>query len=124
MPLDQKNFDYFTYVSDDGTSYNIRAEVTWAGISGHGLAARANGQPRYIGSGLQRPRMVKYVDLTTGRSVRGPVGTAAAYAALAIGATQTFAQPGTATPITYTLAAKTGERVPGSVAQTHLPDHA
>jgi hypothetical protein len=68
--------------------------------------------------------MVKYVDLTTGRSRTGPVGTAAAYAALDIGDVQAFAVPGSATTVNYTLAAKVGEKVPGSVAQTHLPDHA
>lgn len=124
MPLPQRNFGYFTYVSDDGTSYNIKADAEWAGITGHGLAARANGQPRYIKSGLQRPRMVRYIDLTTGRSVTGPVGTSAAYTALTVGATQSFPVPGSTTPVVYTLAAKTGERVPGSVIQTSLPDHA
>lgn len=124
MPLPQRNFDYYTYESDDGTSYNIRADMDWAAVAAHGLAARANGQPRFIGSGLQRARTVRYVDLTTGRSVQGPVGTAAAYAALNIGDTHAFPVPGSATTVTYTLAAKRGEKVPGSVAQSHLPDHA
>jgi hypothetical protein len=124
MPLPQRNFDYFTYVSDDGTSYNLRCDSDWAAISAFGLAARANGQPRYIASGQQKTRHVKYVDLTTGRSRTGPIGTAAAYAALSIGATQAFAVPGQVATVTYTLAAKVGEKVPGSVAQTHLPDHA
>jgi len=124
MPLPQRNFGYFTYESDDGTSYNIKADADWAAISAHGLAARASGQPRYIASGLQQPRMVRYVDLTTGRSVRGPVGTAAAYAALNIGDTHTFPVVGSGTSVSYTLAAKIGEKVPGSVIQTSLGDHA
>lgn len=124
MPLPQRNFDYFTYVSDDGTSYNLRCASEWAAIAGHGLAARANGQPRLIASAQQRPRMVRYVDLTTGRSVQGPVGTAAAYAALNIGDVQAFPVPGQAATVNYTLASKRGEKVPTSVAQTHLPDHA
>lgn len=124
MPLPQRNFDYFTYVSDDGTTYNIRAASEWGAIAAHGLAARANGQPRYITSGLRKPRRFKYVDLTTGRAVEGPVGTAAAYAAASIGDVQAFPVPGQVATVNYTLAAKIGERVPGSVAQTHLPDHA
>jgi hypothetical protein len=124
MPLDQPNFDYFTYESDDGTSYNLRAEVSWAAIAGHGLAARANGQPRLIASGQQRPRMVTYTDLTTGRTKTGPVGTAAAYAALNIGDTHAFPVHGSGTTVTYTLSRKTGEKVPGSVAQGHVADHA
>lgn len=124
MPLDQRNFGYFTYVSDDGTSYNLKADAAWAAIGAHGLAARANDQPRYIASGLQRPRKVRYVDLTTGRSIEGPVGTAAAYAALSIGDTHAFAVHGSGTAVTYTLAAKVGEKVPGSVIQSAVADHA
>jgi hypothetical protein len=124
MPLDQKNFDYYTYESADGTSYNIRADEDWAAVAAHGLAARANGQPRYIASGRQQPRKAKYVDLTTGRSRSGPIGTSAAFDALVIGATQTFAVSGGGTAVSYTLVAVTGEKVPGSVAQSHVTDHA
>jgi hypothetical protein len=124
MPLDQPNFDYYSYESDDGTTYNLKAEVTWAGITEHALAARANGQPRLIASGSQQPRKVTYVDLTTGRSKTGPIGTAAAYAAIDIGDTHTFAVPGSATAVSYTVARKTGEKVPGSVVQGHVADHA
>jgi len=124
MPLPQRNFGYFTYESDDGTNYNIKADADWAAIAGHGLAARANGQPAFISTGRRKPRTVKYTDLTTGRTVQGPVGTAAAYAALNIGDTHAFSVPGSATAVTYTLSAKSGERVPGTVIQTSLPDHA
>jgi len=124
MPLDQKNFDYYTYVSDDGTSYNIRADEDWAAVTGHDLALRVSGQPRFIASKSQRPRKATYVDLTTGRSRSGPIGTATAFAALTIGDTQTFAVSGGATPITYTLVSKVGEKVPGSVTRSHVLDHA
>lgn len=124
MPLAQDNFGYFTYESDDGTSYNIRADAEWAAVTEHGLAARVSGQPRYIASGAQKPRKFKYVDLTTGRSKIGPVGTAADFAAADIGDTHSFAVQGSATPVSYTLAAKVGERVPGSVIQSSVADHA
>lgn len=123
MP-DQRNFNFFTYESDDGNSYNLKADVVWAAIAGHGLAARVSGQPRFIETGAKKPRKVRYTDLTTGRSVTGPVGTAAAYAALAIGATQTFTIVGSATAVTYTLTSKTGERVPTDLNAHPLPDHA
>jgi hypothetical protein len=124
MPLDQKNFDYYTYVSADGTSYNLRADQDWAAVAAHGLAARANGQPRFIASKSQRPRMATYVDLTTGRSRTGPIGTSAAFDALTIGDTQAFTVAGSGTTVTYTLASKVGEKVPGSVARSHVGDHA
>lgn len=124
MPLVQPNFGYFTYESDDGLSYNIRASSEWAAIGAHGLAARANDQSRYISSGFRKPRSVTYVDLTTGRSKKGPVGTAAAYAALSIGDTHDFPVPDQTADVTYTLVSKTGEKVPGSVIFSTLPDHA
>jgi hypothetical protein len=124
MPLPQRNFGYFTYESADGTSYNLRVDADWAAIAGHGLAARVTGQPRYIASKRQRPRMVVYVDLTTGRSRTGPVGTAAAFTALNIGDTHDFPVVGQAGLVTYTLAAKVEEKVPGSVVRLALPDHA
>lgn len=124
MPLDQKNFDYFTYVSDDGTSYNLRVDMDWAGVVTHDLSGRVNGQPRFIASKSQRPRMATYVDLTTGRSRTGPIGTATAFAALTIGDTNSFAVSGSGTAVTYTLVSKVGEKIPGSVTRSHVLDHA
>lgn len=124
MPLDQKNWDYFSYQSADGTTYNIRADADWAAVAAHGLAARADGQPRYIASGNQKPRRATYVDLTTGRSRSGPIGTSTAFDALVIGSTQNFAVQGGGTAIAYTLVRVTGEKVPGSVAYSHVADHA
>lgn len=124
MPLPQRNFDYFTYESGDGTNYNLRVASEWAAITAHGLAARANGQPRLIASAQHRPRSVKYTDLTTGRSVQGPIGTAAAWTAIDIGDTQAFPVPGQTATVTYTVTSKREEKVPTSVAATHLPDHA
>jgi len=124
MPADQRNWGYFTYVSADGTTYNIRADADWAAISAHGLAARASGQPTYIASGRRKPRKVTYTDLTTGRSKTGPVGTDTAFNAIHVGDTQSFHVEGETAAVVYTCTRKTGERVPGSVIATALPDHA
>lgn len=124
LPADQRNFGYFTYVSGDGTTYNVRCDSDWAAISGHGLAARANGQPLYVATGRKKPRKATYVDLTTGRKKIGPIGTSTAWDALAIGSTQDFHVEGETAAVTYTLAAKSPERVGGSVIQSFLPDHA
>lgn len=124
MPLPQPNFGYFTYVSADGTSYNIRAGAEWAAIAEHGLAARVTGQPRYTSGGSRKPRHVIYKDLTTGRSKSGPIGTSAAFDAIDIGDTHDFPVHGQAGLVTYTVVAKVGERVPGTVLQGFLADHA
>jgi hypothetical protein len=124
MPADQRNFGYFTYESGDGNSYNLRCGSEWAAISAHGLAARSSANPRMIPSKQQRPRAAVYVDLTTGRTKQGPIGTAAAWTALAIGDTQDFHVEGETAAVTYTLARKTEEKIPGSVIQSFRPDHA
>lgn len=124
MPADQRNWGYFTYASADGTSYNIRADAAWGAVAAHGLAARANGQPVYIASGRRKPRSVTYTDLTTGRSKTGPVGTDTAFNAINIGDTNDFHVEGETAAVTYTVTRKTGEKVPGSVIATSLPDHA
>jgi hypothetical protein len=124
MPLPQRNFNYFTYVSGDGTTYNIRAAEEWAAIAGHGLAAATVGAPLYVSTGRKKPRRARYVDPTTGRSVEGPVGTAAAHTALAIGTIQAFPVVGQAATVNYTLAAKPDEKIGGSVRQSFRPDHA
>jgi hypothetical protein len=124
MALVQPNFDYFTYESADGHDYNIRAGKEWGAISAHGLAARDSAQGRFITSGSRKPRKVIYKDLTTGRSKSGPVGTSAAFDALAIGDVVAFPVPDQTADVNYTLVAKVGEKVPGSVIQSFLADHA
>jgi hypothetical protein len=124
MPAIQPNFDYYTYVSDDGTTYNIRADVTWAAYASTGLSARTDGAPRYIKSKSQSPRHFIYRDATTFRTRSGPVGTAAAYAAASLGDTVSVAVQGEATAVTYDLVKKVPESVPTTIVGRQNPDHA
>lgn len=124
MPATQRNFDYFSYASDDGTTYNIRASVEWAANSATGLSARTSGAPRLIGSKTQRPRTFIYRDPTTFRITTGPVGTTTAYTAAALGDTVAVFVPGLATSVNYTLVKKVPERVPTSIVGRQDPDHA
>lgn len=124
MPAVQPNFNYFTYVSDDGTTYNIRASAEWAATAAHGLAARTSGAPRFIESAQQAPRKFIYRDPTTFRSRTGPVGTAAAYAAAAIGDVIAVPVQGLAGTVNYELVKKVGEKVPTTIVGRTNPDHA
>lgn len=124
MPATQRNWNYYTYESDDGTTYNIRAAVEWAAVAAHGLAARTNGAPRFIASKSQTPRKFIYRDATTGRSASGPVGTSAAYTAATLGDDATIVVPGLATGVTYDLVKKVPEKVPTTIVGTQLVDHA
>lgn len=124
MPADQRNWNYYTYESDDGTTYNIRAAVEWAAIAAHGLAARTTGAPRYIASKQQSPRKVTYRDPTTFRSRTGPIGTATAYAGIDLGDVAAFHVPGLTATVDYEAAKKTPERVPTTLVGGQLADHA
>lgn len=124
MPAVQPNYDYFTYVSSDGTTYNLRAETGWAGVAAHGLAARTSGAPRFIASRQHSPRRFIYRDSTTFRTRSGPVGTSAAFDAAALGDTIAVSLPGLATTAAYTLVKKVPESVPTSIVGRQDPDHA
>jgi hypothetical protein len=124
MPAAQPNWNYFTYVSDDGTTYNIRAEAGWAGVAAHGLAARTNGAPRFMATKNKRPRRVIYRDATTFRTRSGPIGTAAGYGAIAEGDAQAFAIQGEAATVVYNVVKKVPEKVPTSTVGPQLVDHA
>lgn len=60
MPAVQRNWDYFQYVSDDGTTYALRTSVEWATNAGFGLNALTGGEPRLIPSKTQQPRRAIY----------------------------------------------------------------
>jgi hypothetical protein len=125
MAAIQRNWNYYTYVSEDGTTYNIRADVEWAAVAAHGLAARTAGAPRYIASRTQQPRKFVYLDPTTFRTRQGPVGTAAAFSAAALDDAENFAVPNLATSVAYTLVQKIGEKVPTTILKSGaLADHA
>jgi hypothetical protein len=124
MPLVQPNFEYFSYESADGNTYNIRAGLEWGAIAAHGLAARGNGQPRFINTGSKRARKAIYKDLTTGRTRSGPIGTSAAFDALAIGTVVAFPVPDQTADVDYTLVALVPEKQAGSVIQSRVADHA
>lgn len=124
MPAVQRNWNYYTYVSADGTTYNIRASAEWAAVAAHGLAARTAGAPRYLASRQKSPRKFIYRDATTFRTVSGPVGTSAAFDAAALDDTTDVAVPGLVTLVTYALIKKVPEKVPVTSVGRQDPDHA
>lgn len=124
MPAVQRNWNYYTYVSADGTTYNIRASAEWAAVTAHGLAARTPGAPRYLASRQKSPRKFIYRDATTFRTVSGPVGTSTAFDAAALDDTTDVAVPGLVTLVTYALIKKVPEKVPVTSVGRQDPDHA
>jgi hypothetical protein len=125
MPAVQRNFDYFSYDSDDATSYCLRGDDDWGNNADSGGTACA-GEPAYGRATRRRaPRYAIYRDATTFRTFRGVVYTPAAYAALTVG-TDTLALnvPGLTSTVTYTLVKKVPEKIPSTVVGRQDPDHA
>lgn len=118
MAQNSINFANFTYVDDDGISWNKRGEDGGpaAAVDGH-TAPGANQAWRDRGR-RQRARAVVYVDdtdVTGGRSptfrkYRAIMYTAAAYAAVALGDSISVPVPGLATSVSYKARDKQGER--------------
>ena len=124
MPAVQRNFDYFSYDSDDATSYCLRGDDDWGNDADSGGSACA-GEPAYGRATRRRaPRYAIFRDPTTFRTFRGVVFTPAAYAALTVGtSTHDVSVPGLTAPVTYTLVKKVPEKIPSTVVGRQDPDH-
>jgi hypothetical protein len=125
VPLDQKNLGFFSYDSDDATSYCLKGDKEWGDAAASGGSA-CTGEPAYGRATTRRaPRFVIFRDPTTFRTFRGVVYTPAAYAALTVGSsTRSITLPGSATPQTYTVVKKVPEKIPSTVIGRQLSDHA
>lgn len=121
----QRNWNYFQYHSDDGTTYALRADQDWGNDAASG-GALAAGQPAYGRATRRRtPRRLIFRDPTTFRTFSGPAFTAAAYAAATVGTTtHSVSVPGNVAAIVYTLVKKEPERIPSTVVGRQDPDHA
>ena len=124
MAANQKNYQMFTYVDDNGTTWNKRGQVDAAINALDGSAALSAGAPVWIETKRKRCRKAKFFDPTTFRTVEFPVYTAAAFAAITGATTVNVNVPGEVAAVTYNLAEKIGEKQPVAKAARQLPDHA
>ena len=122
----QPNFNYSQYVSDDGTTYCLKASQEWISAAGNpGGSAACSANPAYGRATTRRaPRRAIYRDPTTFRTRTVPVFTSTAYAALDVGsAVLQVVIPGETGGVTYTLVKKVAERIPSTVVGRQNPDH-
>jgi len=121
MARNQKNFSYFKYVDDDANSWNVRGETGGPGAAVDGNATDYS--LRVFGRNTLR-RHVRYALWQDAlfRTKRTIIYTPTAFAAITSGATLDFPVEGTATAVTYTLAAKIAEKLPKPKASRHLAD--
>jgi hypothetical protein len=121
MARNQKNFQNFLYVDDNGVSWTKRGEDggDGAAIDGH---ATGTGAPTWIDSSRMRARRIVYQDPTTFRTVSPLIYTAAAFAAVALGDIVAVQVEGLATTVNYSAVKKIAEKQPGRGAARQLAD--
>lgn len=123
MPGNRKNFAYFTYVDDDGVSWNKRGESGGAGTAVDGHAAPDPANPIWEERPNNTVRKIIYMDPATGRTVHIIFYTAASYAAVARGDVVSVGVPGNVANINYAAVQKVPERKKGTPNfSSHLAD--
>jgi len=123
MAANQRNLQVFTYVDDNGTTWNKRGQQDAAINAVDGSAALTAGAPVWIDTKRKQTRKVVFQDPTTFRTVKFTVYTAAAFAALTSASTLSINVPGEVAGVTYNLAEKIGEKQPVAKAARQLTDH-
>jgi hypothetical protein len=121
MARNQKNFDNFLYVDDNGVSWTKRGEDGGAAAAIDGNAA-GTGAPTWINSSRMKVRTIVFQDATTFRTINPIFYTAAAYAAVDLGDTLAVQVEGLATTVTYTAIKKVPEKQPARGAARQLAD--
>lgn len=123
MTRNQKNFQLFTYVDDNGTSWNKRGEDGGAAAAVDGHAVFNATQPPWEDHGRMKVRRIIYTDSTTGRTVDPIFYTPTAFNAVALGDILAVDVAGLATTINYSASKKVPERQPSRrAALNQLPD--
>jgi hypothetical protein len=119
MASNEKNFKFFTYVDNDGTSWNLRGESlgAFSAVDGHTPADVA--QPLWHRTKRNQPRRVVAQEANTGRIVVGVVYDTASFAAIAKGDVIAVQLPGLATTTNFLVTRKLDEKQQGTPAFSH-----
>jgi hypothetical protein len=110
----EPNKQWYRYVTDGGVNCGVMADQDWGNNAASGLAGfNAADIPFGPQTRTHRTRHALYRDPVTFRTVKHPVGTAAAF--LALPSTISVPLPNSVTPETYNLAQRIPEklRIPG-----------
>jgi len=121
MARNQKNFDNFLYVDDNGDSWTKRGEKggAAAAVDGH---ATGTGDRTWIDSKRMKVRRIVYQDPTDFRTVDPIFYTSAAFAAVAIGDILAVQVEGLATTVNYSAIKKVPEKQPSRGPSRNLAD--
>jgi hypothetical protein len=125
VAVEQKNFQLYTYVDDNGVSWNKRGEADAIRNAVDGNAA-FGAHPNWGRSSRRHSaRHIVYQDATTFRTKNVLFYTGAAYNAITVGtSTLTFFIEGEVAGVVYTAVKKVPERQPAAAAARQLAEHA
>lgn len=121
MARNQKNFQNFLYVDNNGVSWTKRGESGGAAtaVDGHATGTSA---PTWIDSARMKVRRIIYQDPVTFRTADPIFYTAAAFAAVALGDIIAVQVEGLATTVNYSAVKKVGEKQPSRGPARQLAD--
>ena len=121
MARNQKNFENFLYIDDNGVSWTKRGEIGGdaSAVDGH---ANGTNAPTWIDGSRMRARRIIYQDPTTFRTVSPLFYTAAAYAAVTLGDIIAVQVEGLATTVNYAATKKQAEKQPSRGTSRKLAD--
>ena len=121
MAANEKNYQNFLYVDDNGVDWTKRGEDGGAAAAVDGHAA-GTGAPTWINSSRMRVRKIIYQNPTNFRTVDPTFYTAAAFAAVALGDIIAVQVPGLATTVNYAAVKKVAEKQPARGTARQLAD--
>jgi hypothetical protein len=121
MARNQKNFDNFLYVDNNGDHWTKRGESGGAAAAVDGHATGEN-DPTWIDSKRMRVRRILYQDPTTFRTADPIFYTSAAYDAVAIGDIIAVQVEGLSTTVNYNAVRKLPEQQPSRGPSRKLQD--
>jgi hypothetical protein len=124
MAANQKNTNLFHYTDDNATVWNLRGPIDTAINAVDGSAPLTAGAPVWLNSARRRARHAIFFDPTTFRTIKFPVFTPTAFAAITGASTLAVSVPGEATTVTYNLSQKVAEKQPIAKTSRNLADHA
>ncbi len=120
----QRNYQVFTYVDDNGDTWNKRGVLDAAINAIDGSAALTAGEPVWLDTPRKQTRKAVFFDPLTFRTVKFTVYTAAAFAAITGATVVNVTLPGEVAAAPYNLSAKIAEKQPVAKATRQLPDSA
>ena len=123
MAANQRNSNLFTYVDNNSTTWNKRGPIDTAINAIDGSAALTAGAPVWFDSKGKRCRKAVFFDPVTFRTIRFPVYTVAAFAAITGSTTLNVNVPGEVAAVSYSLAEKIDEKQRVAKTSRNLADH-